>query len=822
MSGTGCKRIYPLRRIAAWIVNLNSSFRSSETAQLRYRFRLLSISFVVAIVLLAGISLMAIELLSGATAYVRGESLYSKAQKQAVISLLEYASTGREFARPEYAASMQVLAGDRQARIALDRDDPELEAARDGFLDGGNHPQDISEMVRLFRIGRHWPLFREAIGIWEQADGLVRELENQAEVLIEQVASFGPGNSRVKDQIRLVAQLDRELTRLEDRFTSAISRISRYVVSVSFLAVVVAGSLLILIVVAFGRRQREFAESAELTLRESEQRYRALVDQPEVGMWQIDPDGRVVYFNPGMRSLLSIDDDESIEGIPIVDFVVAADRDKIFESRRQRESGEQTTVEVDIQSRLGEVRRVLVHGAPIMPRPGQVIGHVGTCVDVTQRQRVEAKLHQLAFYDPLTHLCNRRMFTDQLRKALERARRRRWELAVLYIDLDRFKVVNDAMGHAIGDRILREAARRLKSVVRDEDTVARLGGDEFGMILEDVDSRAGAGIPAQRIIDAFGKEFRIDDLRARIGVSVGIAIWDGQGAADLMRHADIAMYSAKRGGGRQWQYYDPAVHAFQEKRLSLESDLWHAASRNELVVHYQPIVELESGKLHALEALVRWQHPGQGLLDPGHFIGLAEETGAIAMIGDWVTRRVCLDLSDFRQLDYWPRTACMSINVSDAEFNHCDPVARVRDICTETGIEPNALQMEVTESLMSLHPQGLRGFAELGCSVSIDDFGTGYASLDRLREVDFAAIKIDKSFVQHLPGGRVDRAIVDSLIQLASRLDRKVIAEGVETPDQREMLLEMGCHLAQGYLFARPMPKDELEKFILGVIRGRP
>lgn len=796
--------------------NGQAGISSQDTsAALRLRFRLLSIVFALAILLLVGLSLLALELLSATHAYVRGESLYAKAQKQAVIAVLEYASTGRDFNQEDYRAAVDVLRGDRQARIALDRSDPDLDAARQGFVAGGNDPRDIPALIRLFRMGRNVPAFREAIEIWEQADEQVIELEQRAGALIEQVAKTGPGSLAVMNEAGSLAGLDRELTELEARFTTVISRIARQVVIACTVIVPLTGLLLIVIVVAFGRRQRKYVERADRALRESEQRYRALVDRPNVGMWQIDADGNIVYFNPGMRALLELDSDEPVEGTPIDRFVVPADRGKALESRRQREHGDQTTIEVGLQPKRGEVRRVLVQGAPIMPEPGQLTGHVGTCVDVTERMVAEEKLRYLAYYDPLTELGNRRMFTEHLQAALKRARRHRSRVAVTYIDLDRFKVINDAMGHATGDRILREAARRLRSVVRGEDTVARLGGDEFGMIIEDVSSRDDAAVPAQRIIDAFDEKFNVEGLRAHVGVSVGIAISDGADTTDLLRQADIAMYAAKRDGGRRWQCYDPEFHAFEEQRLGLESGLWEAAARDELVLHYQPIVELESGRIMALEALVRWQHPEHGLLGPGQFVPLAEETGAIVSIGDWLARRTCLDLRELRKLDGWPVSIKIAINVSDAEFRHADPVERIRRTCRETGIDPADLQMEATESLLAQHPEGLRAFKKLGCAVSIDDFGTGYASLDRLRDTDFDSIKIDRSFVHHLPEGRVDRAIVESIIQLGRRLERKVIAEGVETRAQRRMLLDLGCGLAQGFLFAKPVPKEELARFII-------
>ncbi|WP_376696863.1 putative bifunctional diguanylate cyclase/phosphodiesterase [Wenzhouxiangella sp. EGI_FJ10305] len=774
-------------------------------SHLRRRFIILSATFSVALLLLVVFAIIAFQGLSGARAYVNGESQWTKAQKQAVIALFDYATTGNDERYEAFEEALTVNEGDRRARLALSGDDPDYAVAREGFLDGRNHPEDIDLMMRLFVLGRSLQPFQQAVEAWSRADELIARLRSEATTLRELVREHGSASPPVFDQIESIRELDRQLTRQESEFSNAMGRVSHFMTRWFTLAIATTAFLLMAGGFFLAWRLIQVSEAREDALKESEQRYRALVDQPEVGMWQIDPEGRIIYFNPAMRSLLAMDDAERVEGQPIEAFIAPHHREKVEKNRRARVEGRNTAIEVELTPRSGPPCIALVHGAPI--RIGEsVVGHVGTCVDITARKQAESELRFQVLHDPLTGLPNRRLFMDRLDMALKRGRRTGTSVAILFIDLDRFKVVNDGLGHAAGDSLLKQAADRLQDSVRDRDSIARFGGDEFGLILEPAESEEAAFIPAKRIASAFGTEFNIDGVKARVGVSIGIALSadSTQDAAELLRHADIAMYVAKRKDGAHMHVYDPDQDSFQQEHLHFENDLWRAAERDELVLWYQPIVNLETRKIETLEALVRWSHPTRGLLSPDQFIGLAEETGAITRIGKWVFERASRDFAHMQSKLGKNCPVAIAVNLSDAEFRFGDPVSYIQEACTRADIDPEHLRIEVTESMLTRQPEALHRINTLGYGIAIDDFGTGYASLDRLRQVPFNTIKIDRSFIAGFQQSRVDRSIIEAVIHVGRRLGVQIVAEGIELEEEARILLKMGCEYGQGYLFSRP------------------
>jgi diguanylate cyclase (GGDEF)-like protein/PAS domain S-box-containing protein len=778
---------------------------------LRARFIVLSVAFSVAIVVLVALAYVGLQAVSGARAYVHGESQWAKAQKQSVISLLEYALTGDVQDYNRYNQALEVIYGDRRSRLTLDSPHPDYNMARDGFTAGRNHPEDIELMIRMFEYGRGIELFDRAVEVWARADAMIDLFELEARHLHEEMFASGPGSDEVITRLERILDLDRDLTLAEDEFSELISQLSRQLAGGFSVAILVVAVLLMLMGHLFALRLVDSAERADRALRESEQRYRALVDQTEVGMWQLDEHGRISYLNPAMKQLLGLDQDADLSGRYIDQFVAPEDRHRIAQDRQRRSEGLTTTSELRLLNPEGGDRQVLVHGAPVMVEDQLLRGHVGTCMDITQRKLAEQQLRHQALHDHLTGLPNRKLFLDRLEMALRRARRETSRIAVMFIDLDRFKVVNDSMGHAAGDQLLCEVAKRLGQAIRERDTIARFGGDEFGLILENVESDEDTIRPAQSIIQALARDFEVDGTKARIGASIGIALSGGEHeAADLLRFADIAMYVAKRRGGGTWHTFQPEQDSVQERRLHQEYELWHAAARDQLVVCYQPIVDLQTGAMVGLEALVRWRHPHRGLLEPDDFISLAEETGAIAHIGQWVTSQAGKDLNRLRQELGDRAPLNISINISAAEFRLDDPPVWIERLRRESGLDPDDLHFEVSERLLTQRPDAIRALARQGFPVAIDNFGSGYASLELFREIQFSAIKLDRSFVQRLGNSAVDRAIVESVLQLAEKLNLQVIAEGVETERQHQLLRELGCQLGQGFLFARPQKLDDL------------
>ena len=434
-------------------------------------------------------------------------------------------------------------------------------------------------------------------------------------------------------------------------------------------------------------------------------------------------------------------------------------------------------------------------------------------------KRVPARLDELArqaFRDSLTSLANRALFLDRLGHALARTERRPDDLAVLFLDLDRFKVVNDSLGHAVGDQLLVEVGQRLRSCLRPEDTVARLGGDEFGIMLEGLAGAAGAIQLAERVAGQFERPFAVDGREVFITSSIGIALSPSPQTQpeQLVRYADLAMYQAKTRGKGHHALYEGGVSSPDVDRLDLEMELRGAVPRSEFTLYYQPVIDLASNRVMGLEALIRWQHPTRGLLPPADFIDLTEETGLIVPIGQWVLREAC------RQACLWdgalPQESplVISVNLSAKQVQHPAFLDEVTDILRQSGLPPSRLMLEITESLLMDEEPGtlktLLALRELGIRLALDDFGTGYSALNYLKRFPADTLKIDRSFVRGVGERPEDTAIVQAVITVAKSLQLRVAAEGIETEEQAEQLRIMGCDYGQGFFFARPLPSAKV------------
>jgi len=446
----------------------------------------------------------------------------------------------------------------------------------------------------------------------------------------------------------------------------------------------------------------------------------------------------------------------------------------------------------------------------------------------TELQSANEELQRRAFRDPLTDLPNRLLFEDRLKHALARcaralderngpASRQREHLAVLCIDLDGFKPVNDSLGHAAGDQVLRELAQRMAGVARERDTVARVGGDEFVMLLEGLPDEADAVALAQRLLHTLEVPVVLDGEALHISASIGIALYPTHGADKLVAHADAAMYAAKRAGGKTFAVFESHMDARASEQLALRSDLHHALADGQLALHYQPKFDSRRGQLRGVEALMRWNHPTRGMVPPDLFIPVAERFGMITELGNWVIDEAC------RQMRKWDEAGLrinVAVNLSVHQLRQPDLVERVRCALERHGIGPERLLCEITESVAMedtrTTQQAFEGLREIGVYLSIDDFGTGYSSLAYLRQMPAQQLKIDRSFVRDLATSSDARAVVDAVIKLAHGLNLSVVAEGVETGAQRDILLELGCNELQGYLFARPMSAAALVAWAAG------
>ncbi|KQN43462.1 diguanylate phosphodiesterase [Pseudomonas sp. Leaf48] len=475
--------------------------------------------------------------------------------------------------------------------------------------------------------------------------------------------------------------------------------------------------------------------------------------------------------------------------------------------------------EVWLKRRNGEHYPAWVGITAVLDDEGDLASYVCFFTDISERKASEQRIHRLAYYDALTHLPNRSLFQDRLHTALQVAERQKSWVVLMFLDLDRFKPINDSLGHAAGDRMLKDMATRLLGCVDDDDTVARMGGDEFTLLLQPRANREVALTRAihvaEQILASLVKPFVLEGREFFVTASVGIALspQDGNELSQLMKNADTAMYHAKERGKNNFQFYQADMNASALERLELESDLRHALEQNEFVLYYQPQFSGDGKRLTGAEALLRWRHPRRGLVPPGDFIPVLEELGLVVDVGDWVIGEAC------RQLKTWHlaqvRVPKVSVNISARQFSDGQLGMRIATILKETGLPPACLELELTESILmrevSEAMQILAGLKNLGLSIAVDDFGTGYSSLNYLKQFPIDVLKIDRTFVDGLPSGEQDAQIARAIIAMAHSLNLAVIAEGVETQEQLDFLREHGCDEVQGYLFGRPMPAGKFE-----------
>lgn len=468
---------------------------------------------------------------------------------------------------------------------------------------------------------------------------------------------------------------------------------------------------------------------------------------------------------------------------------------------------------------------------------GRVRHMHGTIQDITERKAVEEKLHYLAMYDTLTGLPNRQLFHEQLARAIARCKRSQQHLAVMFIDLDRFKRINDTLGHAVGDMLLQEVSARLGQCVRASDalaraadaddgtSVARLAGDEFTAMLDGLAHPQDAARVANRILAELARPFMLNGEEVVVTSSVGIAVYpgDGEQAEILLQHADVAMYQAKQQGKNTYQFFAGEMNSAAVERLKMESELRHALERGELLLHYQPKIDVSSGRITGVEALMRWQHPERGLVPPGKFIPVAEETGLIVAMGEWVLEEACRQKKAWR--DAGLPALDMAINLASPSFRKPDLVERVAATLSRYDVPPAELCLEATESILMRDADVTMGtlnrLNELGVRLSIDDFGTGYSSLSYLRRFPIHQLKVDRSFVNEVTESADDAAIVAAIVSLARSLNLEVVAEGVETAEQVQCLARQGCGTMQGFYFSKPLAVADLTRLLQtgGVIR---
>ena len=532
-----------------------------------------------------------------------------------------------------------------------------------------------------------------------------------------------------------------------------------------------------------------------------------------------DPAGYIVQANDAFTRVSGYEVAQVLDELPKMLCVVEQQEAHLAYIIKQLNENSSWEGEVWLRRRSGEHYPAWVGITAVVDDEGDLASYVCFFSDISERKASEQRIHRLAYYDALTHLPNRTLFQDRLHTALQSAERQKSWVVLMFLDLDRFKPINDSLGHAAGDRMLKEMATRLLGCVDDDDTVARMGGDEFTLLLQPGASREialnRAIHVAEQILGSLVKPFVLEGREFFVTASIGIALspQDGNELSQLMKNADTAMYHAKERGKNNFQFYQADMNATALERLELESDLRHALEQEEFVLYYQPQFSGDGKRLTGTEALLRWRHPRRGLVPPGDFIPVLEELGLVVEVGDWVLTEAC------RQLKAWHaakvRVPKVSVNISARQFSDGQLGTRIATILKETGLPPACLELELTESILMREVdeamQILDSLKFLGLSIAVDDFGTGYSSLNYLKQFPIDVLKIDRSFVDGLPSGEQDAQIARAIIAMAHSLNLAVIAEGVETHEQLEFLREHGCDEVQGYLFGRPMPANRFE-----------
>jgi diguanylate cyclase (GGDEF)-like protein/PAS domain S-box-containing protein len=575
-------------------------------------------------------------------------------------------------------------------------------------------------------------------------------------------------------------------------------------------------------------------------LEQSERLHRFMVESSPDIIYTLDRTGCFTFVNGRIESLLGWTREELI-GSPYFTIVHDDDRDQAIYAFNEKRTDHRATTNLEIrlkckkgsEHRTFEDRQVVTMLSAVgmyetktgsndaVEQTKRYLGTYGVARDITERKLAEETISFQALHDHLTHLPNRRLFRDRLELAIIQSKRSGVGLAVMFIDMDRFKLVNDTHGHAEGDELIRNVAQRLRGCIRAGDTLARQGGDEFTALITDLRDEGDATIIAEKIIDDFKIPYKVVGNEFRTTASVGIAIYprDGETAEALIRNADISMYKAKGKGKNCFQIYSPAISACYQDRLELENELRQALQNDEFELYFQPQINVESRRIIGVEALLRWRHPVRGLLNPSGFIELAEETGLIASITDWVLIEACTHMAGWRAMGFY--NLRLAVNFSPSEFERNDVVERIFAQLDHYGIPGDNLEVEITENLLLSETVGvvekMRQLRSKGVRIAIDDFGTRYSSLNYLRSFPISAIKIDQSFVRDLSERQGTSPIISAIVGIAQGFGLQLIAEGIETVEQMNLLRELGCEEMQGYLFSRPVPGSEIKGLLTGM-----
>lgn len=889
---------------------------ASNQQLLSRRLRPLAYALVAVVGLILALTWVALQTQATLAGFLNGESLWSKAQKQSVIDLDEYAAHGRPEDLAGFRRNYTVLMSDRWARDAIASGDFSHSEVEDAFARGGVIREAIPGMVFIFQYFDGMPYVREALAEWRSVDGSLVELDDTADRLERAYHSGSLQPDDIAAERVRIAALNDYIEPRAKAFSLYIANGASWLGRVLFFTVLAVASLASLL-------WMHMAQRILSGIRGTEERYSLLFDSAADAIFMVDDEsGRILDANRraaawlgcsraeltgiqmaslfeegstqsgvgrlrnpdgstrpvetqsslvvwGARQVLQaivrdISDRVAMEQerkiasealASIAEGVIIADADRrvttanaahtkltgypVQALRRTRfditrtlpdgrplpqslwddiDAGDNWIGEVESRRADGTTYPELMSISTIRDRDGRPQHYVAVVSDITARKADRQRLQHLATHDPLTGLVTRSEFERRCAEAITRAAHERGAVAVLFVDLDAFKVVNDSYSHATGDALLMRVAERIRAQLSPNDVAGRIGGDEFTVMLADLRSREEALVVAETMLAALARPFDLGDYELFVSASIGIAGYplDGNDAVSLIANADAAMYVAKTEERNALRFYTPKMHADARRRLKLASELRQALLRNEFHLVYQPSVEMKSGRIVAVEALIRWRHPDRGNVAPDEFIPIAESLGLIRQIDQWVLENAS------RQLAQWDEARMpalrMAVNVSAGTFGHPDFLHGISQALQDTGIPPKRLLVELTESailrLGEDTERAMLALHNLGIAVAIDDFGTGYSSLAYLKLPAVAYLKIDRSFVTGLPTNPNDVAITEAMVAIARSLELHTIAEGIETEAQHDFLLRAGCQEGQGFLYSRPLPPDEIERLL--------
>jgi diguanylate cyclase (GGDEF)-like protein/PAS domain S-box-containing protein len=560
-------------------------------------------------------------------------------------------------------------------------------------------------------------------------------------------------------------------------------------------------------------------KQAEEAMRKSEEQFRLIFEMAPIGMAITTLDGKLERVNQSLCDALGYTKEELVS-LTFAQIAHPEDREISIALEKKLLQGQESTFQIEQRYLAKDARVVdtLLTVTIVRDEHGNCLHFNNQIVDITERKKMERQLLYDALHDSLTGLPNRALFMDRLTQQLKKSKQQEnYQFAVLFLDLDRFKIVNDSVGHLVGDRLLVEFARRLESCIRPTDTVARLGGDEFTILLENIKDVAETTIVAERIYEVLTIPFQINNYELFATASIGIALSINgyEKPEDILRDADLTMYSAKEQGKARYEVFDRSMHERALNRLQVETDLRWGIERNEFLVYYQPITSLTTGKLAGFESLMRWQHPERGLILPGDFIPVAEETGLIIPLGSWLLKESCRQLKAWQVQYPLHSNLKISVNLSGKQLTDVNAIEQIDRILEETGLEGKYLKLEITESILmdnlDVATKMLLELRKRHIQLSIDDFGTGYSSLSYLHRFPVNTLKIDRSFINEMESKEENSAIVKAIVTLAHMLNMDVVAEGIENSSQLAQLKLLKCELGQGYLFSKPLSKEDVE-----------